>query len=126
MAELAYTFHDPPWQIPLHLTTGFTRAFGEYGEGGAFTPFDWTGSTFEMVIGQSRGLSGEPVLVLDTANGDLTPGADGELAFLFRPDRLAGLEAEKVYTVDINRVQGGVTMPFMRGRIATYAGPVAA
>lgn len=120
MSELAFEWK--PYKLPLHLTTSFTRTFGEKQPDGTVAAYDWTGVTFEMRFGLQRGAGGAPTLILDTANGDLTPGAGGAITFLFRPARLAALSPNLVYLADLVKIVGGVAQPFAQGQIATYQG----
>ncbi len=123
MSELVFTFHNEPWELPLHLTTSFTREFGEDTTTG-WEPFDFSASSFEMLFGIARDDTiGAPVLKLDTANGDLVPGIGGALTFVFRSTRIGGLIANTKYFVEINRLVGGETAPFGKGIVVGYRAP---
>lgn len=88
--------------------------------------YDWTGSTFEMRIGSTRG-TGSPAVTLTQADGDVVPSivaGKSRLTFRFRPEKLGDLAAG-THQHDLIRTLAGRPTSFGIGMIALRKGVVA-
>lgn len=120
MSEVAFEWK--PYPLQLNVQTSFSRRFGTRQLDGTIVPYDWTGVSFELRFGTQRAAAGPTSLTLDTANGDITPAADGVINFLFREARIAPLVADTHYFCDLVTIIGAVPMPFGKGKIIPFYG----
>ena len=86
-------------------------------------PYDWTGSSFEMRIGTTRG-DGAPSVTLTQADGDVVPSiVDGKsrITWRFRPEKIGPL-GHGNFVHDVVRIMDGRPIAFAEGVIAINQG----